>query len=602
MTAIEPASATAPTTVRERDAAKQSPAGAAQAPERPWLAHYDQGVPAEVEIPDITVDVLLRRAAERHPNRDALVFFGKPTTFAQLDRAVDAFAAYLRRLGLEAGDVVSLHLPTSPAFVISFLGTLRAGCVVAPKSPLLVERELEVLMRQTQPRVSVVLDVLVPRVSAVRSKLSELLERPSAMSGIIATGIQDSLPVPIRWLYPLKARREHRWNPIAHTAQTPNLFRVLGEAPSDTIGSAARPTDTAVLQCTGGTTGIPKAAALTHRNLVANAIQCGAMIAGDGEGEGTILCALPYFHIYGLTVAMNFALLLGLTQILHPRWDATAVLKSIDRYRPRFFPGVPMFYAALVEHPDLSRYNLSSVEACISGAAPLPQAVQESFEKLSGGRVVEGYGLTEASPVTHVNPVRGQRKAGTIGLPFPSTDVRIVDLETGKRALGVGEVGELCVRGPQVMTGYYERPAETTDALRDGWLYTGDIAKMDADGYFTIVDRRKEMVIVAGVNVYPREVEEVLATHPAIAEAAVVGIADPHKGEVPHAFVVLKPGMSVTVDELHTHCRANLAAYKRPARIEIRTELPKSLVGKVLKRQLVQGQTVDVAADTNSSA
>jgi long-chain acyl-CoA synthetase len=561
---------------------------------RPWLAQYEPRVPAEIEPPDVTVDQLLRRSAERFPTRDALLFFGARTTFDQLDEAVDRFANYLKGLGLTAGDRVSLHLPTSPAFVIAFLGTLRAGCIAVPMSPLLVERELQILLRESQPRVSVTLDLLVPRVSGVRSKLADVLAPPAGTSGLIVTGIRDSLPVPIRWLYPIKARREHRWNPVKHTPETPNLFRLLRESSTRRVDSVAHSRDVAVLQCTGGTTGLPKAAMLTHRNLVANVVQCAAVLSGgDGESAG-IVCALPYFHIYGLTVALNFALLLGLTQLLHPRFEPVAVLKTIHRHQPRFFPGAPIFYATLIEEPHLPRYDLRSVEACISGAAPLPGPVQQRFEALTGGRLCEGYGLTEAGPVTHVNPIHGRRKSGTIGLPIPSTDARIVDLETGTRALGPGEIGELCVRGPQVMAGYWERPEETARVIRDGWLHTGDIATMDEEGYFTIVDRLKDLIIVSGANVYPSEIEEVLLENPAVAEAAVVGMPNARKGEVPKAYVVLREGAAATPDELRAHCAANLSPYKVPTEIELRSELPKTMIGKVLRRELggreAQGQ------------
>jgi long-chain acyl-CoA synthetase len=559
--------------------------------DRPWLANYEPGVPAEVEIPDLTVDGMLRRTAERFPDRDALVFFGARTSFSELDGAVDRFAVYLRGLGLVPGDRVSLHLPTSPAFVIAFLGALRAGCIVSPMSPLLVERELEVLLQQTRPRISVTLDLLVDRVSEARAAIGSSLDTPAGSSGLVVTGIQDSLPVPIRWLYPIRARRTKRWNPVRHTPETPNLFRLLRDSKAERFESAAKPDDAALLQPTGGTTGLPKAAVLTHRNLVANVVQCAAVLPGGDGAPAGILCALPYFHSYGLTVAMNFAILNGLTQLLHPRFEPGPVLKTIHRHRPRLFPGAPIFYATLIDDPHLGRYDIRSIEACISGAAPLPGPVQERFEALSGGRLCEGYGLTEASPVTHVNPIHGLRKQGTIGLPLPSTDARIVDLETGSRALGPNEVGELCIRGPQVMSGYWERPEETAHMLRDGWLYTGDVATMDEDGYFTIVDRLKDMIIVGGANVYPSEIEDVLLAHPAVAEAAVVGMPDARKGEVPRAYVVLRPGSEATTDELAQYCQANLAHYKWPAQIEIRDDLPKSMIGKVLRRMLTPKQS-----------
>ena len=557
----------------------ERPAQPAQAADRPWLTSYEAGVPAEIEIPDIPVDAILRQTAGRHPERTATIFFGKKTSFAQLDRAADRFAHALRSMGVEKGDRVSLHLPTSPAFVIAFMGAMRAGAIAVPMNPLYVERELAELFRLARPKVSVTVDLLVPR-------LDRVAEAADGVPGrYLVTGIQDSLPVPIRWLYPLKARREGRWNPAPHTDRTPNLFKLLADAPASAFGSLASPDDTAVLQPTGGTTGTPKFAMLTHRNLVANAIQVASWFPGmlDGDGAG-VLCPLPLFHIYGLTVDMNFAMLIGGTLILIPRFDPEMVLKA-TKHRPRLFPGAPIMYQTLAHHPDVGKYDLSSIEACISGAAPLAPEVQRDFEAVSGGRVVEGYGLTEASPVTHCNPVHGERRTGTIGLPFPSTDARVVDPETAEAA-PIGEVGELIVRGPQVMAGYWERPDETAAVLNDGWLRTGDMATMSEDGFFTIVDRAKDLIIVGGINVYPREVEEVLLTHAAVEEACVIGSPEERHGEVPYAFVVLKPGATVSEQELIEHCRANLSRYKVPATVEIRDELPKTMIGKALRKDL----------------
>ncbi len=545
--------------------------------ERPWLAHYEAGVPADVDVPQLTVDGLVRRAAEQHPGRTALVFFGATTTYRQLDAAVDRFAHVLRGMGIQPGDRVSLHLPTSPAFVIAFMGALRTGAVVVPMSPLYVERELGVLFAQTRPSVAVVLDALVPRVR----HLSGDAGVPDRM---IVTGIQDSLPIPLRWLYPIKARRDGTWHPLPHTPETPNLFRLLRGAPSAPFGSAAAPEDLAVLQPTGGTTGTPKAAMLTHRNLVANAEQVAVWFPGAEEFP-VVLAPLPFFHIYGLTVDLNYAMLAAGTLILLPRFDPHQVFAAIVRHRPSLFPGAPIMYQTLANHPDAGKYDLRSIRACISGAAPLAPEVQDGFESATGGRVVEGYGLTEAAPVTHCNPVMGDRRNGTIGLPFPGTDARIVEPGSGE-PLPVGEVGELEVRGPQVMAGYWERPEETAAALRNGWLCTGDMARMSPDGYFTIVDRKKDLVIVGGMNVYPREVEEVLLAHPAVAEAAVIGVPEERHGEVPRAFVALKPGASVTPEELVQHCEANLARFKVPRTIELRPSLPKTMIGKVLRRDL----------------
>jgi long-chain acyl-CoA synthetase len=549
------------------------------AADKPWLVHYEEGVPAEIDLPDVPVDALLRETARAHPRRTALIFFGARTSFRKLDLAADRFAHVLRGMGVEKGDRVSLHLPTSPAFVIAFMGAMRAGAIAVPMNPLFVERELGVLFEQTRPKASVTIDLLVPRLDKVRAGDGGQPGR------LIVTGIQDSLPIPIRWLYPIKARREGRWNPAKHTDATPNLFRLLHEAPGRAFASEANPDDVAVLQPTGGTTGTPKCAMLTHRNLVANAHQVAAWFPRMATDEDvSILCPLPLFHIYGLTVDMNYAMLVGAGLILIPRFDPEMVLKA-TKHRPRLFPGAPIMYQTLAHHPDVGKYDLSSIEACISGAAPLAPEVQRDFEAVTGGRVVEGYGLTEASPVTHCNPVHGERRNGTIGLPFPSTDARVVDPESGD-PLPAGEVGELVVRGPQVMAGYWERPDETAAALRDGWLWTGDMATMSEDGFFTIVDRAKDLVIVGGINVYPREVEEVMLTHPAVKDAAIIGTPEERRGEVPYAFVVLHPGASATEEELLAHCRANLARYKVPTAVEFRDDLPKTMIGKVLRKDL----------------
>lgn len=558
----------------------QTAASTVATSDRPWLAHYESGVQSDIDVPELAVDELLRRTAAAVPDRTAMIFFGARTSYAQLDQAVDRFAHVLRSKGVEKGDRVSLHLPTSPAFVIAFMGAMRAGAIAVPMNPLYVERELGVLFEQVTPKVSVTVDLLLPRLARLPATGS--IGRPGSY---VVTGIQDSLPIPIKWLYPLKARREGRWNPAKHTEETPNLFRLLADAPAERFASAASPSDVAVLQPTGGTTGIPKCAMLTHRNLAANASQVAAWFPGKGRDDAlTILCPLPLFHIYGLTVDMNYAMIVGASLILIPRFDPQMVLKAM-KHRPQLFPGAPIMYQTLAHHPEVDRYDLSSIEACISGAAPLSPEVQRDFEQVTGGRVVEGYGLTEASPVTHCNPVHGERRAGTIGLPFPSTEARVVD-PVSAEPIRTGEVGELVIRGPQVMAGYWERPEETAAALRDGWLHTGDMATMSEDGFFTIVDRAKDLIIVGGLNVYPREVEEVLVSHPAVRDAAVIGVPEERHGEVPYAFVVLEPGSTLTDADLLAHCHENLARYKVPSRIEVRDELPKTMIGKVLRKDL----------------
>jgi long-chain acyl-CoA synthetase len=369
-----------------------------------------------------------------------------------------------------------------------------------------------------------------------------------------------------------------------------------GAFPAPPTGDPAR--ELAILQYTGGTTGRPKAAILTHRNIVANAVQCRAWFRGP-QGSSIVLASIPFFHTYGLTVALNFPLIHGGTIILELRPDPSEILKLIRRHRPSEFPGVPALYAAIVHHPAVARYDLRSSQSCLSGSAPLPAAIQQRFEESTGGQLLEGYGLTEASPVTHANPVRGgDRRSGTIGLPLPSTDQRIVDIETGTRVLGPGEAGELAVRGPQVMLGYYGQPEETELVLQDGWLRTGDIATIDADGYTTIVDRKKDMVDVGGLKVYPREVEEVLFQHPAVGDAAAIGVPDDQLGERIKAFVVLKAGMSASEAEIIDFVRARIAHYKAPRSVEFRTSLPKSGVQKVLRRALREETPAAATAST----
>ena len=545
---------------------------------RPWLRHYEPGVPHTIAYPGHPIHRLLDQAAAKFPDRPATTFFGRDLTYQGLRELADRFAGGLRSLGLQPGDRVSLHLPNCPQFVIAWYGALRAGGVVAPFNPLYVEREVAAQMADCGATIAVTLDLFAGRVQAARAG--------GRLAHVVVTRINDFFPPLLRALYPLRARRHGEWSAIRLDAATHAFGDIAGAAPL-TPPAAQGPEDVAVLLYTGGTTGAPKGAMLTHRNLVANTYQSAAWITNPTEGASTV-CVLPFFHSYGMTVIMNGSILLGGRMVLLPRFETEAVLKAIARYRPERFGGVPTLYNALATHPRVARYDLRSIRACISGAAPLPAEVQTRFERTTGVTLLEGYGLTEASPVTHTTPLRGLRKPGSVGVPVPDTDARIVDLETGARTLPPGEVGELVIRGPQVMAGYWNRPAETAQALRDGWLYTGDVARMDDDGFFYIVDRKKEMLITGGLNVYPRDVEEVLYGHPAVLEAALIGRPDPHWGEVGKAFVVLRPGAQATAEELIAHCRQHLAPFKVPATIEFRDSLPKSLIGKVLRRVLAE--------------
>ena len=551
--------------------------------DRRWQRFYDDGVPRTLAYPEVPLHAFLEESARRTPDADATIFFGARLSYRELFRQTEAFAAGLQRLGVRKGDRVALVLPNSPQYVIAFYGTLRAGGVIVPCNPLYTATELR---RQLADAGAVVTVVLSRAYLALRDALPGTTVRE-----VVVTNIKDYMPPVLRTAFTLlRERKEGHRVALAPGHRTfRSVIRLDGQPTAVAVG----PNDLAALLYTGGTTGVPKGAMLSHRALVANALQSRSWYPRTVAGKTKTLAVMPFFHAYGLTVVMNEAIHGGYGIVLIPRFDLEMILKAIAKYRPALFAGAPRIYVAVNNSPLTAKYDLRSIEACVSGSAPLPVEVSDEFERIThGGRVVEGYGLTEAGPVTHCNPILGQRKVGTIGVPFPDVDAKIVDLETQTRELSVGEVGELAVRGPNLMDGYWNAPAETALVLRDGWLYTGDIARMDEEGYFTIVDRKKEMIIVSGFNVYPREVEEVLYAHPAVLEAGVIGIADAERGEVVKAFVAFRPGMRVTADELIAHCARSLARYKVPVAIEVWPELPKTLIGKVLRRALAEGARV----------
>jgi long-chain acyl-CoA synthetase len=541
---------------------------------QPFYAHYDPGVPKEAPRPWLLFKAL-EANAQRFPRRVALEFLGRSLTYLELWREVEAFAKGLQEAGLRPGDRVAIMLPNSPQFVIAFYGTLLAGGVGVNVNPLYTPRELRHQLKDAGVQALVILDQLLPRYQEVKAEVPVRL--------LVRTCIQDYLPFPKNLLYPLMLRRK---------GQAP---KALEGIPWRAFLKRGRPEpvavdldDLALLQYTGGTTGLAKGAMLTHRNLSSNALQVRAWIPDFREGEEVVLGAIPFFHVYGMTVAMNLALLGAAKLVLLPRPEIGPIVEAIEKHRVTLFPGVPTLYVAFNNFPGIEKRDLKSVRACISGSAPLPLEVAERFEKLTGAKLVEGYGLTEASPVTHCNPLYGERRLGSVGLPLPGVDAKVVD-EEGKE-VPLGEVGELIVKGPNVMKGYWNRPEETQKALKDGWLFTGDLARMDEDGYFYIVDRKKDMIIAGGYNIYPREVEEVLYGHEAVQEAAVVGVPDPYRGETVAAFIVLKEAYrgKVTEKDIEAFCRANLAAYKVPRIIQFREGLPKSSVGKILKRELTK--------------
>lgn len=547
----------------------------------PWYKHYEVGFGPPLVYPEnSSVYDLFQETAAKYPNLTATIFMGARMSFAQLSQQVDRMAAALAQLGIKKQDRVAVMLPNCPQYVISYLAILRLGAVVVQVNPLYTEREVENILTDSGAKIAVVIDLMYPRVEKIRSQTS--------LSHLIFTRVSEYLPFPINYLYPLLAKRKGQYPQIKTSPSTINFSELIrntsGLPPKVLIDAAS---DIAVFQYTGGTTGTPKAAMLTHRNLVADTYMSRAIVGSAlKEGEERVLAVLPFFHSFGLTTTLNLAIAFGSTLICIPRFEVKAVLKAIDKYRPTAFPGVPTMYVALNNYPELHRYDIKSIRVMISGAAAMPVEVLRQFEAKTGGVICEGYGLSEASPVVCCNPCVGVRKPGSIGIPLVGTVCRVVDLETGTRELAPGEVGELIVKGPQVMKGYWNRPEDTAHSLRDGWLYTGDVAKMDEDGYFYIVDRKKDMIITGGFNVYPREVEEVLYEHPKIKEAAVVGVPDEYSGERVKAVVVPKEGETLSEEEVIQWCRQKLTGYKVPRFVEFRDELPLSLVGKVLRRAL----------------
>ncbi|MDY0274854.1 MAG: long-chain fatty acid--CoA ligase [Desulfomicrobium sp.] len=546
--------------------------------ERVWFEHYDEEVSPHLEYEIIPLYETLERAAANFPNRTAMLFHNWKVTYRKLKRLVDLAAANLKKTGVKAGDRVAIMLPNCPQAVISYWACLKIGAVVVMTNPLYMEKELLHHFNDSGTQTLITLNLLWKRIDSLRPRLN--------LKRIFITSIADCLSFPLNILYTLKSRREFKLESIAYDGSTVLRWKSLLKL---TLLDAPHPIDPhqdlAALQYTGGTTGISKGVMLTHANLGYNAQQARAVLHSIQETGEVILGLLPFFHIYGLTVCVNLGALIGATLIPVAKFVPLDVLKTIDKGRPTIFPCAPSIFVALLQQKNLDKYDLSSVRYCVSGSAPMPASVMEKFNSLTNGAdIIEGFGLTEASPITHLNPLRGKSKNGSIGLPFPDTDAAIVDMEVGAVPLPMGKIGELIVRGPQVMRGYWNRPDETASVLRNGWLYTGDIAYMDEEGYFFIVDRKKDIIISGGYNVYPREIDEVLHEHPAVKEAVSVGINHQTRGEIIKAYIVLKENHTVTKAEILAFCRDKLANYKVPKQVEFREDLPKSIVGKVLRR------------------
>ena len=537
---------------------------------RPWIDHYDYWVQPHMNYPRRPLGDILRLAASDVPDRPATAFLGAQMTWAEIKDRCDRLATALARLGIKKGDRVGIMLPNCPQYVFAAFAILRIGAIVVNVNPLYTPREIAVVAKDSGMRLLIALDALVPAALAVRDQTS--IENVMITSAAEYSVAAAQCP---------EMKGTHRLSDVLSSVSGPDL-------PSVSIDEH----DVAVLQYTGGTTGVPKGAMLTHYNIFANVIQTTVLHHPDQRrGEERALLVIPYFHIYGFTVGLMSTAWQGGLQILIPKYDVNAVLTAIRDFRPTYFPAVPTIYVSILTHPKAREYGIDKVRGFNSGSAPLPLEVIDQFEKITGGTLNEGYGLSEASPVTHTTPSLSKRKPGSVGIPLPDTDIKIVDLEGGTAEVPIGTDGELCIAGPQIMKGYWNRQDETDIALRKDangrtWLYTGDIAHMDEDDYHYIVQRKKDMIIVSGFNVYPSEVESVLFAHPAVMEAVVIGVPHAYYGEVVKAYVVAKPGAQVHEEELKRHCAANLAEFKRPMHIEVRDSLPKTAVGKVLRRAL----------------
>ncbi|MFZ1768368.1 MAG: long-chain fatty acid--CoA ligase [Caldilinea sp.] len=574
----------------------------------PWLSSYEQGVPATVDIPAITLQQFLADAARQYPSKTAIrmvlrylplgLAVQAKLSYRELDELSDRFAAALAAQGIKKGSRVAIMLPNCPQQAVFYFGVLKAGGIVVNTNPTYPPHELEPLMSSSGAEAIITLSGLYDRVKQIQPNTN--------LKTIILTDMSDHVTGLFRNTVNKQLAAKGLYKKMSGGPGVFYYKELVGRHPAKPPAVQFDPaTDTAVFQFTGGTTGLPKAAELTHHNLVANTTQMNAWFTGVSPGNEKVLLALPAFHVYGMTVGMLFCIAIcsELVVVPDPR-DTNHILEILAKEHITLYPGVPTMYIAIINHPRVTEYNLRSIKACLSGGSALPVEVAQKFDEITGGNLVEGFGMSESSPVATANPIAGRVKFGSIGIPIPSTEVSIVSLEPDEsgnyKVLGAGEEGELVVRGPQVMKGYYNNAEETAKTIdADGWLHTGDIARMDEDGYFYIVDRKKDLIIASGFNIVPREVEEVLFMHPKVMEAAVAGIPDAKRGETVKAFVVLKPDQSVTVEEIRDFCKENLAPYKVPTFVEFRTELPKTQVGKVLRRQLVEEEKAKIAAGGN---
>jgi len=558
--------------------------------DKPWLAHYDKGVPQTIDIPNVPLFHFLEESARKYPDRACTIFKGAVITYKEMNAISDRVAAGLVGLGMKKGDRVGIFMPNSPQFVMVFFGILKAGGVVVATNPLYTAPEIEHQASDAGIEYMFVMTNFYNTIKKAQPK--------TKIKKLIVTNLKETLPPLMRVLFTLLREKKGGFKIEGGLKDgdiwLQDLLTQHKNSPRPTL--EVGPDDTALFQYSGGTTGISKGAVALHRNVVANTLQLKIWLVTAKEGQEVYLMAIPLFHVYGMVAGLGIAISSGASMVMVPNpRDLKDVLENITKHKATVFPGVPAMYNGINNYPDVKagKYDLSSVKICISGSAPLMRETKEEFERLTGGKIIEAYGLSEAPTGTHGNPLLGENKTGSIGMPFSNMECRVVSLDDGETDLPQGEIGELLLHGPQVMKGYHNMPTETANSLRkdkDGkiWLYTGDIVRMDEDGYFYIVDRKKELIKPGGFQVWPREVEEVISAHPKVLEVGVGGIPDPNRGETVKAWVVLKSGETLTVEELKAFCKISLAPYKVPTHFEFRSELPKTTVGKILRRELIR--------------
>ncbi len=548
---------------------------------KPWLNSYDDGVPHTLEYPEITLQQFLTDTVAKYPNRDCTIFKGASITYKEMDELSDCLAAGFASIGLKKGDRVGLFMPNTPQFLIAYYGILKAGGIVVATNPLYTEREIEYQVNDSGVELMVLMTNNYEKVKRIQHK--------TGIKKIVATNIKETLPPLLRALFTLAKEKKGGFKVELRDDDIWMYDLIDKFSPEDKPKIEISPDDPALFQYSGGTTGISKGVIAPHRIVVANTLQIASWNATSRPGEEIVCLAIPLYHVYGMVAGLNYGVVVGATMIMTPDpRDIKDVLTNLSKYKSTIFPGVPAMYNAINNNPDVlaGKYDLSAIDFCLSGSAPLLRETKDEFERITGGKLVEGYGLSEAPTASHCNPINGENRPGSIGLPLPDVDCKIVDVETGKKEMPLKEIGELILQGPMVMKGYHNMPTETANALRDGWLFTGDIAYMDEDGYFYIVDRKKELIKPGGFQVWPREVEEVIMGHPAVLEVGAAGIPDPISGEAVKVWIVLKEGHTVTDDEILEWCKKDLARYKVPKAIEYIDELPKTAVGKMLRREL----------------